>query len=237
MTITPTMLTKAAAVAAVVAGAIFIAVQFNHPHLDVTSVTTTEVIVRNSLKVLMAVLALVGISGMYLSQVRRNGVIGLAGYAVLGVGYLLIASTTTAAATVLPLVAGTDAGFVADFIAASTGGSPGGDLGLLQVVFKVQDFAYLAGGLVFGIALYRAGVLARWAAALLAAGGVITIALSVMPDAFYRLLAFPNGIAMIGLGFSLWLTTRRASTDPGAPDPRFVAADVRSRRAATAASE
>jgi hypothetical protein len=30
-----------------------------------------------------------------------------------------------------------------------------------------------------------------------------------MPDAFYRLLAYPNGIAMIGLGYSLWRTTRR----------------------------
>ena len=33
-----------------------------------------------------------------------------------------------------------------------------------------------------------------------------------MPDAFYRLLAFPNGIAMIGLGCSLWITARRNST-------------------------
>lgn len=46
-----------------------------------------------------------------------------------------------------------------------------------------------AGGLVFGVALYRARVLARWAAALLAVNGVITIALAVMSDAFYRLLA------------------------------------------------
>jgi hypothetical protein len=30
-----------------------------------------------------------------------------------------------------------------------------------------------------------------------------------MPDAFYRLLAYPNGIAMIGLGYSLWSTARR----------------------------
>ena len=69
---------------------------------------------------------------------------------------------------------------------------------------QVQGFAYLAGGLVFGIALYRARVLARWAAALLAVGGVVTVLHSLLPDAFYRLLAFPNGIAMIGLGYSLW---------------------------------
>jgi hypothetical protein len=33
----------------------------------------------------------------------------------------------------------------------------------------------------------------------------------VLPDAFYRLLAYPNSIAMIGLGYSLWCTTRTGS--------------------------
>ena len=46
-----------------------------------------------------------------------------------------------------------------------------------ESVFQVQDIAYLAGGLIFGIALFRARVLARWAAALLAVGGVVTIVL------------------------------------------------------------
>ena len=86
MTITTTTLTRAAGAAAVAAGLIFIGVQINHPHLDVHSVTTTEVVLRNSLKVLMAALALAGISGMYLSQVRRNGVVGLVGYLVLSLG-------------------------------------------------------------------------------------------------------------------------------------------------------
>ena len=40
-------------------------------------------------------------------------------------------------------------------IAATTGGTPTGDIGVLGIAIKVQDFAYLAGGLVFGIALYR----------------------------------------------------------------------------------
>jgi hypothetical protein len=216
MTVTPTTLTRAAGVAAVAAGMIFIGVQFNHPHLDVTSITTTEVVIRSSLKALMAVLALVGITGMYLSQVRRNGRLGLIGYLVLGGGYLLIMSTTIVAASVLPLVAGTDPAFVTDAIAISTGGTASGDLGLMRYLSKAQDLGYLLGGLTFGIALYRAHVLARWACALLAVGGVVTIALSLMPDAFYRLLALPNGIAMIGLGYSLW-STARSGLDPLAP--------------------
>jgi hypothetical protein len=211
MTVTTSSLTRAAGAAAVAAGAIFIGVQIGHPHMDVTSITTTEVVIRNSLKVLMAALALAGITGMYLSQVRRNGVLGLAGYLVLATGYLLIMSTTSVAAFVLPSVAGTDPGYVTDVIALSTGGTVTGDIGALGTVWQIQGLCYLAGGLVFGVALYRARVLARWATALLAVGGVVSIALSVMPDAFYRLLALPNGIAMVGLGYSLWRVRRHTS--------------------------
>jgi hypothetical protein len=217
MAITPTTLFRAAAVAAVVAGLIFIGVQINHPPADVANVTTTEWAVRNSLKVLMAALALVGITGMYLRQVKQIGVLGLIGYLVLGIGYLLIQSTAFVSAYVLPSVADTDPGYVNDVLAASTGGTAQGDIGLLQSVLRVQDIAYLAGGLVFGIALFRARVLARWAAALLAIGGLVTVALSVMPDAFYRFLAFPNGIAMVALGYSLWRTARTDATPSSAP--------------------
>lgn len=206
MTITPTTLTRSAAVAAVGAGLLFIGVQIGHPHFDATTVATNEVVVRDSLKMLMAVLALVGITGMYVSQVRRNGVLGLVGYLVLGAGYLLIACTTYVATFVLPQLVTTDPAFVDDVITQVKGGTPNGDIGPLALVLKVQDFCFLVGGLILGIALFRARVLARWATVLLAAGGAITILLSVLPDAFYRLLAFPTGIAMIGLGYSLWAT-------------------------------
>jgi len=213
MTITTTRLTAAAGISAAVAGVLFIGVQINHPTLDITSITTNEVAIRSSSKVLMAALALAGITGMYLSQVRRNGVLGLIGYLLLGVGYLLIMSTTFVAAFVLPSIAGTEPSYVRDVLAVSTGGTATGDIGLLGMAFQVQSLCYLAGGLVFGIALYRAGVLARWAAALLAVGGVVTVVLSVMPDAFYRLLALPNGIALMGLGYSLW-REQRTSSEP-----------------------
>ena len=117
----------------------------------------------------------------------------------------------------------TDPAYVNDVLAAATNGAAIGDIGLLQTAIQVQGIAYLAGGLVFGIALYRARVLARWAAALLAVGGVVSIVLSVLPDAFYRFLAFPNGIAMIGLGYSLWRIARTDTTTLPAPadSPRW----------------
>jgi len=229
MTVTTSFLTRAAGAAAVAAGAIFIGVQIGHPQLDLTSVTTTDVLVRDSFKVLMAVLALAGITGMYLSQVLRNGVLGLVGYLVLGTSYLLIMCTTFLATFVVPTVAGTSPGFVKDVIALATSrGTVTGDVGALGAVWHVQDLSFLAGGLLFGIALYRAGVLARWATALLALGGLVSIALSLLPDAFYRLLAFPNGIAMIGLCYSLWRVSRQtAERTSSIPEARTEQAAVR----------
>jgi len=83
---TSTALTRAAGLCAVVAGLAFIGVQTNHPPLDVTFVTTTEYMVRQSLKVLFAALSLIGITGMYLRQVKQTGVLGLLGYVLIGIG-------------------------------------------------------------------------------------------------------------------------------------------------------
>jgi hypothetical protein len=222
MTITANALTRAAGIAAVAAGVLFIGVQIGHPQLNATVITTTNVYVRDQLKVLMAVLALVGITGMYLSQIRRNGMLGLVGYVVLAAAYLLIMCGVYAASYMLPEIAKANRGYVNDVIAIDTGrGTVHGSIGALHTVIQIQGFAYLAGGLLFGIALYRAHVLARWAAALLAVGGLVSVVLSLMPDAFYRLLAVPNGIAMIGLGYSLWRTTRTEHNDApiGGQDP------------------
>ena len=94
-----------------------------------------------------------------------------------------------------------------------TGGTPEGDIGTQRALLRVQDLAYVAGGLVFGVAMFRAGVLARWATALLAFSGVITAVVSVLPDPFYRLVAAPNGVALIAgvLPVALAVHTRTRS--------------------------
>ena len=114
MTITPTTLFRASGVAAAVAGLIFAGVQINHPHLDATSITTTDVIARSSLKLLMAALALAGLTGMYLRQVTKIGLLGLLGYVLFAAGYLLMLGTEFVAAFVLPTLAHTAPAYVSD---------------------------------------------------------------------------------------------------------------------------
>jgi hypothetical protein len=208
MTITATGLTKTAAAAAAVAGSIFIAVQIGHPGSDAFTTETAQWVARSCAKTVMAVLALAGITGMYLRQHRKAGVLGLAGYLVFAVGYFAMFGVELIAATVLPNLVHTEPGFVNDVVAAATGGTPNGDIGGLQTLFNVAGAGYILGGLLFGIALFRTGVLARWAAALLAVSTVSTAALAVLPEAFNRPLAVPEGIALIGLGVSLWRNSR-----------------------------
>ena len=208
MTITTTGLTRAAGVSAAVAGALFIAVQINHPPMDVSSVATTEWVVRNSAKVAMGALALVGITGIYLRQVRQVGMLGLVGYLLFGAGYLLMFSTEVISAYVLPGLVNVAPGYVNDILTAAAGGTPEGDIGAMKAVLAVTGVGYMVGGLVFGIALFRARILARWAAALLAVGTVATASLAVLPESFNRPMAVPVGIALIGLGVSLWRDQR-----------------------------
>ena len=213
MTITPTTLFRASGAAAFLAGLIFVGVQINHPHLDGTSITTTDVIARNLLKLCMAALALAGLAGMYLHQVTKIGVLGLLGYVLFSAGYLLMFGTEFVAAFVLPTLAHSAPGYVGDVIAAANNGTALGDIGLMNTVILATGIAYLAGGFIFGIALFRANVLARWAAALLAVGTLATIGTSILPQ-YERLFAIPTGVALIGLGYSLWRSQRTPAARP-----------------------
>ncbi len=213
MTVTHGFLLRAAAVAAAVAGLIFIGVQINHPHLDATSITTTDLIIRNSLKMIMAALALAGITGVYLFQVTKIGVLGLFGYVVFAAGYLSMLGTEYVAALVLPSIAGSSTAYVNDVIAVANNQPATGDIGAMQAAILFMGLAYIVGGVLFAIALYRANVLARWASALLAVGTLSAIGAGIVPQ-YERLFAIPTGLALVGLGYSLWRAQRTPAARP-----------------------
>jgi hypothetical protein len=219
MTVTTTSLTRAAGISAAVAGAIFIGVQINHPPMDTFLTDTDEWVARCSAKAVMTALALAGITGMYLRQVRQMRVLGLVGFVLFAVGYLMMWATEVMAVTILPALTDKAPAFAKDVVIAAGGGTPSTDIGNLQILFNLTGACYLLGGLVFGIALFRARILARWAAVLLAVSTVATAALAVLPEGFSRPMAVPEGVALIGLGVSLWRDQRRHAETVDAPAP------------------
>jgi hypothetical protein len=214
MQITTTKLTRAAGLAAVTAGTLFIAVQVKHPEITLDFVQTTQFKVRQGMKIAMASLALAGIAGMYLRQVRQMGLLGLVGYLLFSVGYLAMLCVETIALVVVPTIVASSPEYVEGVVAVATNSSSSADLGLFRPLNLVIAAGYLLGGLIFGIALFRAGVLARWAAALLAVAAVLTMTIPLLPMVNQRLFAVVNGVAMVGLGWSLWREQRAADTEP-----------------------
>ena len=103
----------------------------------------------------------------------------------------------------MPLLVDQVPQFVVDFIWIPAGGTVVGDVGSLPTVSLAAAMLYLVGGTLFGIAMVRGRVLARWAALLLAAGTAVTVVAAVIPHSTARALAIPVGVALGGLGYSL----------------------------------
>ena len=226
MAITTTSLTRVAGISAATSGLLYSFVQFVHPVETVAAVTTTRWAVVHYLTIAMAVLGVIGVTGMYLRQVRRVGVLGLVGYALFGAFYLVTMMFSFVEAFVLPEMAD-DAPHLVGEINAIFGGGDTGDLGAIRYVGGVGFALYLFAGLTFGIALFRARILSRWASALLAVGTVLPIAAPLVPHQVLRGAAIPVGIAMIGLGVSLWRDQRQPATPAVVPAARVEPSAVR----------
>jgi predicted tellurium resistance membrane protein TerC len=64
------------------------------------------------------------------------------------------------------------------------------------------------GGLLFGIATFRAGILSRWAGVLLALGTALAPIAALIPLDSQPKVAVPVGLALAWLGYSLWSERR-----------------------------
>ena len=82
-----------------------------------------------------------------------------------------------AEAFILPLLATEAPKFVEGFLGIFSGHASEVNLGALPTLYALAGFGYMLGGLLFGIATFRAGILPRWAAGLLAVGAVAPLVL------------------------------------------------------------
>lgn len=204
--------------AAVAAGLIFAGIQPIHPPDFLASVTTPEWAVITTLKTLMCLLFLIGIAGLYLRQVDKVGWVGLVGFAFLIFSWWLQTGFVFADILILPVLATAAPQFIDSFLGIVNGVPGEMDIGALPVVYGLVGILYMLGGLLFGIATFRAGILPRWPAALLAAASLLTPLAALLPHAIQRYAAIPVALAFAWLGLALWLE-RRAQTVP--PEPQL----------------
>jgi len=208
MKVTTPNLIRAAGLSAIVAGTIFAVIQPIHPPDVLASVTTRAFITITSFKTLMSIFGLFGIAGLYARQVKETGWLGLSGYLLLTIFYAVQMCYSFAEPTILPLLVPVAPTFVTSVMQMASQSPTDMNLGAFATVFSFLPILYLLGLLLFGIAMFRARILSRWAAGLLALSGPIAVVLSLLGHPLDRLAAMPMGIALAWLGYAL-LSERR----------------------------
>ncbi len=221
--ITATTLVRWAGLAAVVAGIIFAGIQPIHPPDELASVTTPAWAIITSLKTAMCMLFLLGIAGLYARQVEKVGWLGLAGFLLLSLSWALQTAFVFSEAFVLPRLATMAPKFVDGYLGLAAGRASEVDLGALPVLYAVVAVGYVFGGLLFGIAAFRAGILPRWAAGLLGVASLLTPAAALFPHQIQRFAAIPVAIALAWLGYALWSepTERASGPEPDRASPHL----------------
>lgn len=209
MSITPTTLTRVSAIAATIAGAAYIAIQFIHPADVIASLSTPLWAQVHILSFAEAVLALIGVTGLYLYQARKAGLLGLVAYLLFAFFFVLQAAFNFAEALIAPLIAEAAPQLAVDFVGLFGRYAPVTDLGPLAALPTVGAGLYVVGAILLGIVVIRSRMLARGAGILLIAAAAVTpVAGALLPHALERMAALPMGAALIWLGTSLWVNSR-----------------------------
>ncbi|MEO8244315.1 MAG: hypothetical protein ABI832_18610 [bacterium] len=205
---TPSKLSQWAGMAAMVAGVSYVIVGLFHPLNELASTDTRTWINVHYFACAMAFFGIFGMVGLYVRQAEQSGWLGLAGFVMLGLWMGLVLGFSFVEAFVLPELGAVAPRFVEGLMAMFTAPIDGIDLGILPTMWLVSGPLYILGGLVFGIATFRAAVLPRWSGALLAFGTAISPVAALFPFAYQAKVTIPVGLALVWMGYALWSETR-----------------------------
>ncbi len=203
-----------AGVSAMVAGMCYVVVGIFHPPNVLSSVTTTQWAIVHVPATAMCFFGILGMVGLYTRQAEQSGWLGRAGFVLLSLWFALILGFSFVETFILPQLATESPTFVDSFLGVLTSTASEMNLGALPTLWTLTAPLYMLGGLLFGIATFRAGLLPRWAGVLLAVGTAMAPVAALLPLEHQPKVALPVGIALAWLGYALWSERRKEAAQP-----------------------
>jgi hypothetical protein len=216
MKISASNLIRWAGLAAMVAGIFYVVLGLFHPLNVLSSVTTTRWEIVHILASAMSFFGLFGMVGLYARQADKSGWLGLAGFVLFSLWLALVLGFTFVETFILPPLATVAPKFVEGFLGIFTGSASEINFGILPTLWTLSGPLYILGGLLFGIATFRAGILPRWAGGLLAFGTALAPLAALLPPELEAKIAVPVGLALAWMGYALW-AERRAPASQSVP--------------------
>ena len=212
-----TTLFRWAGLSAIVAGLCFIIIGMFHPANVPSAVTTATWVNVHIAATALGFFGLFGMAGLYARQAEKSGWLGLAGFVLFTVWMMLVSGFSFVEAFILPKLASESPAFVEAFLGMFSGAANEIDLGILPTIWNISGPMYILGPMLFGIATFRAGILPRWAGALLALNILWVPLGAVVSPAYQPMIMIPIGIAMAWLGYALF-SERRAQVSESVLD-------------------
>ena len=211
--ITASTLMRLAGVSAMVAGLCFIVIGMFHPVNVPASVTTATWVNVHIFATALGFFGLFGMAGLYARQADQSGWLGLIGFILFTVWMTLVTGFSFVEAFILPRLATESPAFVAGLLGMFSSIPSPVDLGILPTLWNISGPLYIFGPLLFGIATFRAGVLPRWAGALLVLGAVLIPVGAVVPPEYQPKIMIPVGLALAWLGYALFSERREKASE------------------------
>ena len=213
---TASTLIRLAGLSSMLAGASYVVVGFFHPLNILSSVTTPTWAIVHVFATALGFFGLFGMAGLYTRQAEKSGWLGLAGFILLSLWLAIVMCFSFVEAFMLPQLATQSPAFVAALLGMFTGSAGDINLGILPLLWTLSGPMYMLGGLLFGIATFRAGILPRGAAVILAFGTALAPIAALLPPEHEALITVPVGLGLAWLGYALFAERRATVSAPAA---------------------
>lgn len=154
---------------------------------------------------------MIGLTGLYLRQRREVAVLGFVGAAAAWMGMALLSGAMYFEAIIEP-------GLVrlSPELAEPMAQLSGEEIRSFLIAFFVAVGLFGGGFLLFGIAMYKAAVMPKWAVVLFVTGSVVGGPQGFLPVAVATLAFLTMGVGLAGLGVALWADPEASVPHPTA---------------------
>ncbi len=206
-------LMRLAGISAIMAGLGIVVMGLFHPANEPVYVTTSAWIIVHIFATSLGFFGVLGLTGLYARQVEKAGWLGLISFLLFSAWMALVGMLSFVEAALLPQLASEFPPFVSSFLGMFTGVPSQVNLGVLPLLWTISTPMLILGSLLFAIATFRARVLPRWGAALLALGSLmVPFSAFVSTETAAKIIMVPMGLGLTSMGYALLSGQRAKST-------------------------
>ena len=193
-------------------GFIYIALQTFHPSDSLAEVGTPLWNLTAILTSFMSLIIFIGLAATFILQLDQLHVMGIVGYAVFALFWLISMIFSFNEAFVLPLLTQSTPIYVEGILSIFGTVRRDVDLGVFPSLAAISGIMYVLGGLIYGFFTSKTGHFRPISALFLGLAALATFGAGLVAHPYNRIFAVPMGLALILLGLEMFQRISRSKS-------------------------